>query len=72
MTENVGARDLLNSDVAVTVPIRNPAAIAEAIETARELPGERFDAARKVILATSNWAGCAERMIQNVYAGSSL
>jgi glycosyltransferase involved in cell wall biosynthesis len=67
VTENVGARDLLDPQVAVTVPIRDPDAIAAAILEARRLPGPGFDAARKVILEKNGWAACARRMIDDVY-----
>jgi glycosyltransferase involved in cell wall biosynthesis len=68
ITENVGARDLLSRDVAVTVPIRDPNAIAAAIEAARHLPGPEFDAARKSIIEKNTWSACAQRMIDGVYA----
>ncbi len=73
VTENVGARDVLSSDVSVTVPIRDPKAIADAIQVARDLPGPAFDVARKTILENNSWAACARRMIETVYAdGSSV
>ena len=68
VTENVGARDLLTPDVSVTVPARNPGAIAAAIETARHLPGPAFDAARRAIIEKNTWSACAQRMIDSVYA----
>jgi glycosyltransferase involved in cell wall biosynthesis len=68
ITENVGAKDLLTPEVAVTVPIRDPEAIANAIESARHLPGASFDKARKTILEASTWAVCARRMIDRVYS----
>jgi len=67
VTENVGARSLLSPEVAVTVPIRDPEAIAIAIEAARHLCGPSFDAARKSILERNTWAACAQRMIDSVY-----
>ena len=67
ITENVGAGDLLSSDVAIKVPIRDPGQIALAIESASFLPGERFDLARKSILERNTWSACARRMIQSVY-----
>jgi glycosyltransferase involved in cell wall biosynthesis len=68
VTENVGAKDLLSPEVAITVPIRDPSAIARAIEAARHLPGPSFDAARKAILEKNTWSACAQRMIDRVYA----
>lgn len=67
VTENVGCRDLLNDAVSRTVPIRDPAALARAILEARNLPGERFDVARRKILEENSWSACAERMINSVY-----
>jgi glycosyltransferase involved in cell wall biosynthesis len=69
VTENVGARDLLSPDVAITVPIRDGDAIAKAIECARHLPGPSFDVARKAILEKNTWSACARRMIDHVYTG---
>jgi glycosyltransferase involved in cell wall biosynthesis len=68
ITEHVGAKDVLTDEVAVTVPIRNPEAIAAAIESARRLPGPGFDAARKAIIERNTWAACAGRMIDGIYA----
>jgi len=68
VTENVGARDLLRPEVAVTVPIRDARALAEAIEVARTLPGEAFDRARRAILERHSWSACIERMLEGVYA----
>jgi glycosyltransferase involved in cell wall biosynthesis len=68
VTENVGARDVLKPDVAVTVPIRDPFAIAAAIETARRLPGPDFDETRRSIIEKNSWRACAQRMIDTVYA----
>lgn len=70
VTENVGARDLLSSTVAVTVGVRDPEGLREAIEAARELPGEEFDASRRAILERNSWAACAQRMLESVYADS--
>ena len=67
VTENVGSGDLLSPDVAVTVPIRNPEALAAAIELARQLPGTEFDASRRRILEKNTWRACAQRMIHSVY-----
>jgi glycosyltransferase involved in cell wall biosynthesis len=69
VTENVGARELLSPEVAITVPIRDPEAIAAAIEAARHLRGPGFDFARRSILKKNTWAACAERMIDYVYTG---
>jgi glycosyltransferase involved in cell wall biosynthesis len=68
ITEHVGAKDILSDEVAVAVPIRNPEAIASAIESARHLPGPGFDAARRAIIERNTWAACARRMIDGVYA----
>lgn len=68
VTENVGARDVLSPEVAITVPVRNPEMIAAAIETARRLCGPHFDVARKSILDENSWTACAQRMIEEVYA----
>jgi glycosyltransferase involved in cell wall biosynthesis len=70
VTENVGALDLLSPQVALTVPIRDPLALADAIEAARMLPGDAFDAARRTLLERNSWAACARRMLQSVYADS--
>ena len=67
ITEHVGAKDLMTSDVAVTVPIRDANAIAAAIETARSFPGPAFDKIRKSILERNSWRACAQRMLENVY-----
>ena len=67
ITENVGAKDVLSPAVAVTVPIRNAEAIAEAIETARRMGGAEFDAARKALIETNTWMACAQRMLAEVY-----
>jgi glycosyltransferase involved in cell wall biosynthesis len=67
VTENVGSGELLSSEVAVTVPIRDPRAIAEAIFQAQALVGEGFDAARKKLLQMNSWSGTAERMLSGVY-----
>ncbi|HLW25820.1 MAG TPA: glycosyltransferase family 4 protein [Steroidobacteraceae bacterium] len=70
VTENVGALDLLSPQVALTVPIRDPPALADAIEAARMLPGDAFDAARRTLLERNSWAACTRRMLQSVYADS--
>jgi glycosyltransferase involved in cell wall biosynthesis len=67
VTENVGARDLLTPAVSVTVPIRDPEALAAGISAALRLPGERFDAERRAILERNTWAACVERMLTGVY-----
>jgi glycosyltransferase involved in cell wall biosynthesis len=67
VTENVGAKDMLNSAVSITVPIRNPYALAKAIQQASELPSIAFDEARKKILGNVSWTACAERMFDSVY-----
>ena len=67
VTENVGAKDLLNSNVSITVPIRNPEARAIAIQRALEMPSRAFDEARKSLLESVSWSGCAERMFESVY-----
>ena len=67
VTENVGANDLLNSQVSITVSIRDPEALAKAIERAAEMPCELFDQARKTLLENISWAGCAQRMFESVY-----
>jgi glycosyltransferase involved in cell wall biosynthesis len=67
VTSNVGARELLSEQVAVTVPIRDPTAIAHAIERAIHLPGPAFDGARRTIIEQNSWDICVRRMINTVY-----
>lgn len=67
VTQNVGARDILSDEVAVTVPIRDPNALAAGITRARNLPGAVFDMARQRILEQNSWAACAERMLCSAY-----
>jgi glycosyltransferase involved in cell wall biosynthesis len=67
VTENVGARDVLTDEVAVTVPIRNPEALAHGILEAQKLPSDSFDIARKCILINNSWEACANRMLNEVY-----
>jgi glycosyltransferase involved in cell wall biosynthesis len=67
VTENVGAKDLLNSQVSITVPIRNSEELAIAIQKASEMPSKAFDEARKNLLQSVSWSGCAERMFETVY-----
>jgi len=67
VTENVGANDLLNSQVSITVSIRDPEALAKAIERAAAMPCELFDQARKTLLENISWVGCAQRMFESVY-----
>jgi glycosyltransferase involved in cell wall biosynthesis len=67
VTENVGAKDLLNEKVSIQVPIRNPEALANAISQAAELPGMAFDEARKAILRNASWQNTSQRMIDEVY-----
>lgn len=69
VTENVGAKDLLNNKVSITVPIRNPEALAEAILKAIEMPSAAFDQARKQLIENVSWSRCAERMFETVYVG---
>jgi len=71
VTENVGAKDLLSAQVSITVPIKNPEAMAIAIERAVEMPCEAFDEARKVMLENVSWSGCAQRMFESVYVRQS-
>lgn len=67
VTENVGAKDLLSSQVSITVPIRNPEAMADAIGRAVEMPCKAFDGARKAMLGNVSWSGCAQRMFESIY-----
>lgn len=67
VTENVGAKDLLSPQVSITVPIRNPEAMAAAILRAVEMPCKAFDEARKVMLSNVSWSGCAQRMFESIY-----
>jgi glycosyltransferase involved in cell wall biosynthesis len=59
VTQNVGALDLLSPQVALSVPIRDPLALADAIEVAR-----------RTLLERNSWAACTRRMLQSVYADS--
>jgi glycosyltransferase involved in cell wall biosynthesis len=70
VTENVGAKDLLSTQVSITVPIKNPQVLAEAIMRAIEMPSKAFDEARKKILYKVSWSGCAQRMLESVYVRS--
>lgn len=67
VTENVGARDVLNPLVSRTVPIRDAKALAEAIEWGRIQPSEAIFHAAKIILAQNTWAASAERQLRKVY-----
>ena len=67
VTENVGARDVLNPVVSRTVPIRDPRALAAAIEWGRIQPAEMIFHEARTILARNTWAACAERQLRNVY-----
>jgi len=67
VTENVGAKDLLSPQVSITVQIRDPEAMANAIIRAAEMPSNGFDDARKALLANVSWSGCAQRMCDAVY-----
>jgi glycosyltransferase involved in cell wall biosynthesis len=67
VTENVGAKDLLNPKVSITVPIKNPEALAQAIYKAIEMPSRSFDEARKIIIDQVSWTACAQRMLESVY-----
>jgi len=69
VTENVGAKDLLNNQVSITVPIKSPEALAEAILRAIEMPSKTFDDARKKVLDQVSWSRCAQRMLETVYVG---
>jgi glycosyltransferase involved in cell wall biosynthesis len=68
-TENVGAAELLTPDVSVIVPIRDAAAIAEAIPRAAALAGPAFDVARRQIIERNSWAACASRMLDVYFDG---
>ena len=67
VTENVGAKDLLNDQVSIKIPIRNPEAMAEAIVRALEMPCKAFDETRKSLLENVSWSACAQRMCESVY-----
>lgn len=67
VTENVGAKDLLTPEVSVTVPIRDPEALAKAIERAAALPSQAFDVSRKALLDKISWEKTAQRMFETVY-----
>jgi glycosyltransferase involved in cell wall biosynthesis len=67
ITENVGARDILNDKVAVTVPIRSPKAIARAVPLALDLVGEVFDNERIRILNSNTWQCCTEQLLREAY-----
>lgn len=67
VTENVGARDVLNPLVSRTVPIRDPKALAEAIEWGRVQPSEAIFQEARNILARNTWAASAERQLRTVY-----
>ena len=67
VTENVGAKDVLNEKVSQTVPIRDPEALAKAILAVRNLPSPAFDLERKVILENYSWATCAKRLANEAY-----
>jgi glycosyltransferase involved in cell wall biosynthesis len=71
VTENVGSRDILEPSVCLTVPIRNPQALAQAIVSARELPGSDFDAARSILVSRNSWSACAQRMDDEIYVKST-
>lgn len=65
-TEHVGAVDTLDERLAVVVPIRNPEAIARAIPRALQLPGEKFDAARRELLARWTWSAYTDRFLADI------
>ena len=67
ITENVGAKDLLNAQVSITVPIRSPEALAIAILQSLEMPCQAFDEARRLLIENASWSNCANRMIEEVY-----
>lgn len=67
VTENVGARDILNEKVCRTVPIRDPIALAKAILEVPSLVGDEFDRERERILRENTWQACAERMLHSAY-----
>jgi glycosyltransferase involved in cell wall biosynthesis len=67
VTENVGAKDLLNERVSRVVPIRNPRALAEGIEWGRTQCREALFPEAKAILQRNTWATVAERQLRTVY-----
>ncbi len=67
VTENVGAKDLLTNEVSVTVPIRDPQALAKAIEQAAAMPSLAFDQSRQALLHKISWESTAKRMFETVY-----
>lgn len=67
VTENVGAKDILNKDVCHVVPIRNPKALADGITWAREQSHTQIDEAAKQILAKNKWDASAKRQLTEVY-----
>lgn len=67
VTENVGAKDVLNTKVSQIVPIRNPEAIAKAVLEVKNLEFNDFDFERKKILDHFNWHTCAKRLINEGY-----
>jgi glycosyltransferase involved in cell wall biosynthesis len=67
VTEHVGARDVLNPEVSWTAPIRDPRALAEGIDWARQQDPERIAAAAAQILNRNRWRDCAERQVHSVY-----
>lgn len=67
ISENVGAKDILNDQVSISVPIRDSEEIFKAIYSAIKLPSLKFDLARKKIIEENSWKACAERMIKSVY-----
>jgi glycosyltransferase involved in cell wall biosynthesis len=72
VTENVGARDVLNPLVSRTVPIRDPGGLAEAIEWGRIQPSDAILDEARTILARNTWAASAERQVRNVYEARAV
>lgn len=75
VTEHCGVRDVLSDAVAEIVPIRNPDAIADAIERVRSWDAARwarFETERARILMENTWDQCASRMLLNVYTKDTV
>jgi glycosyltransferase involved in cell wall biosynthesis len=70
LTENVGAKDIVNEKLAEIVPIRDPMALSKAIIGVRNLPGKEFDIERKRILEKYTWNLCAKTLFTDVYQGN--
>ena len=67
VTENVGAKDVLNNKVATVVPIRDASALANGILSVQHKADSNFDKERTHIINTYTWARCADKMIKDVY-----